>query len=169
MNFADHPIAVLSTDKDKWNRSRFNAAHQLGHLVMHDDAAGVPEAERQANEFAAAFLMPERDVRRELPVRPDWRALSEMKARWGVSMAALLMRARTLGVMSESTYVSASKVMSARGWRRHEPGDGVAEVPSLLKDALEAATRRGVSPEDLQRRAMIPTDIFDEVCELIAG
>src|SRR5206468_5966177 len=60
--FSDHPIAVLAADKDKWDRSRFDAAHELGHIVMHAESAGVPEAERQANEFAAAWLMPDSDI-----------------------------------------------------------------------------------------------------------
>jgi Zn-dependent peptidase ImmA (M78 family) len=169
VNFADHPIAVLTTDKDKWDRSRFDAAHELGHLVMHDEAAGVPEAERQANEFAAAFLMPERDIRRHLPARPDWRQLKELKSTWGVSMAALLMRARTLGVMPETAYISATKVMSARGWRRHEPVDGTPEAPSLLRTALACAQQGGLTADELRQRALIPGDIFEEVCQLISA
>jgi Zn-dependent peptidase ImmA (M78 family)/transcriptional regulator with XRE-family HTH domain len=169
VNFSDHPVAVLATDKDKWDRSRFDAAHELGHLVMHDEAAGVPEAERQANEFAAAFLMPARDIQADLPVRPDWRALMELKGKWGTSMGALLMRARTLGVMSETTYVGATKVMSARGWRRHEPVDGFPELPRLLTDAMARAAKKGIKPERLRQEAAIPADVFAELCELIDG
>lgn len=168
VNFAQHPVAVLATDKDKWDRSRFDAAHELGHLVMHDEAAGVPEAERQANEFAAAFLMPERDIRRVLPRRAGWRELMELKSQWGVSIAALLMRARTLEVMPETTYVNATKVMSARGWRRHEPVEGEAELPTLLQDGLDRARRAGVEAESLRREAAIPSDVFKDICQLIS-
>jgi len=167
VNFSDHPVAVLGTDKEKWDRSRFDAAHELGHLVMHDEAAGVPEAERQANEFAAAFLMPARDIRAQLPARAEWRTIMELKSTWGVSMAALLMRARTLEVMAPSTYVSATKVMSARGWRRHEPVSGIAEVPTMLSAALARARAAGLTPESLRREAAIPSDIFAEICRII--
>ena len=167
VNFSDHPVAVLATDKDKWDRSRFDAAHELGHLVMHGEAAGVPEAERQANEFAAAFLMPARDIRSSLPSRADWQVLMELKAHWGTSMASLLMRARTLGVMSEGAYVGATKVMSARGWRKHEPVSRDSELPSVLRKAMRRATRRGLDPQHLRREAVIPADLFDEVCDLI--
>lgn len=167
VNFSDHPIAVLGTDKEKWDRSRFDAAHELGHLVMHEEAAGVPEAERQANEFAAAFLMPERDVQRQLPDRADWRTLMELKAKWGVSMAALLMRARTLEVMAPTTYVSATKVMSARGWRRHEPVSGPVESPTLLANALSLAERAGHDAEKLRLEAAIPADLFQDICQLL--
>ena len=169
VNFTDHPVAVLATDKDKWDRSRFDAAHELGHLVMHDQTAGVPEAERQANEFAAAFLMPEPDIRSVLPSRPDWRLLMDLKAKWGVSIAALLMRSRTLGIMPETTYVSATKMMSARGWRRHEPVTGDPELPSLLKDSIALATEAGLDIDDLRREAAIPPDILEEISSLITA
>ncbi len=167
VNFSDHPIAVLASDKDKWDRSRFDAAHELGHLVMHDEAAGVTEAERQANEFAAAFLMPERDIREQLPVRADWGKLFELKAAWGVSIAALLMRARRLDVMPETTYVSATKIMSARGWRKHEPVAGPIEQPSALSNALTRAQRSARSTDFLHREAAIPADLFEEICRMI--
>jgi hypothetical protein len=45
-------------------RGRFDAAHELGHLVMHGHERPLPgpEAEREANQFASAFLMPRADV-----------------------------------------------------------------------------------------------------------
>jgi Zn-dependent peptidase ImmA (M78 family)/transcriptional regulator with XRE-family HTH domain len=169
VNFKDHPVAVLAADKDKWDRSRFDAAHELGHLVMHDEAAGVPEAERQANEFAAAFLMPERDIKGELPSRADWSAFMALKAEWGTSIASLVRRSLTLGVMSETTYVSANKVLSARGWRRHEPVEGEQEAPALLRRTMQRATKRGIAFEVLRREAVIPEDLFADVCQLISA
>ncbi len=42
----DHPVVVLGTDKNDRARSRFDAAHELGHLVMHGDQIwGLPEIE----------------------------------------------------------------------------------------------------------------------------
>lgn len=169
VNFKDHPIAVLTTAKEKWDRSRFDAAHELGHIVMHDEAAAVPEAEKQAHEFAAAFLMPARDIKAHLPHRADWPKLKDLKRTWGVSMAALLMRAKTLGVMDDAAYLGAAKVMSARGWRRHEPVDGDAEEPALLYDAIARCRRKHLSIEDLRRRAAVPADLFDDICDLLHG
>ena len=169
VNFADHPVAVLAADKEKWDRSRFDAAHELGHLVMHDEAAGIPEAERQANEFAAAFLMPDRDIKDELPERADWPALMTLKAKWGTSIASLLRRSTTLEVMGPSAYVAANKVLSARGWRRHEPVDGPQEVPGLLRHLMQLAAEAGIEPEELRREVAIPEDLFGDVCQLIAA
>ena len=68
--------------------------------------------------FRRRFLMPADDIAPLLPTRPDWRRLLELKATWHVSLAALLMRAKTLGVMSDTAYLSGIKAMSAKGWRK---------------------------------------------------
>lgn len=137
--YPDRPLVVLSADKGDRARSRFDAAHELGHLVMHGNQIwGVKEVESQAHVFAAAFLMPEDEIGPDLPSSPDWPRLFELKQRWQVSLAALLMRAKTLGVMSDSQYLTAIKAASARGWRRVEPVPlGEPEQPSMLQSALE--------------------------------
>lgn len=56
------PFVFLNTKKSA-EHSRFDAAHELGHLVLHRH--GSPqgrEAEREANAFASAFLMPRASV-----------------------------------------------------------------------------------------------------------
>jgi Zn-dependent peptidase ImmA (M78 family) len=138
--FPDRPVIVLGADKNDRARSRFDAAHELGHLVMHDDQVwGVKEVETQAHRFAAAFLMPEADIYDALPSKADWALLFELKKTWQVSLAALLMRAKTLGKMSETDYLSAVKVASARGWRRVEPVPLAApEVPAHLLEFLQS-------------------------------
>jgi Zn-dependent peptidase ImmA (M78 family)/transcriptional regulator with XRE-family HTH domain len=136
--FPDRPVVVLGSDKDDRARSRFDAAHELGHLVAHRDLVwGVQEVENQAHAFAAALLMPADDIRPQLPSRVDWPTLFELKKQWQVSLAALLMRARTLHVMPERTYLAAVKAASARGWRRVEPVPlGAPERPRLLAKAI---------------------------------
>jgi Zn-dependent peptidase ImmA (M78 family)/transcriptional regulator with XRE-family HTH domain len=132
--FTDQPVVVLGSDKADRGRSRFDAAHELGHLVIHgSDFWGLTEVEKQAHGFAAAFLMPRDQIYRELPVRVDWPMLFQLKRRWQVSLAALLFRAKTLGRMKESTYLTAVKAASARGWRRVEPIPlGPPEEPRVL-------------------------------------
>jgi Zn-dependent peptidase ImmA (M78 family)/DNA-binding XRE family transcriptional regulator len=153
--FSSRPIIVMSAAKGKRDRSRLDVAHELGHLVMHDETGiGSKTVERQANNFAAELLMPASEIRQELPATADWHRLIELKQRWQVSMAALLYRAKDLGVMAPETYVNAMKFMSARGWRRHEPADlGPPESPVLLRKALDAAN---VGEEELQSRLSVP-------------
>ena len=139
--FADRPVVVLSDNKGDRGRSRFDAAHELGHLVMHGTSVwGVKEVETQAHRFAAEFLMPAADIRDELPATADWAAFFALKQRWHVSLAALLMRAKTLNVMSQAAYTTAMKGLSARGWRRAEPIPlGMPEGPRVTTALLDVA------------------------------
>ena len=158
--FEDRPLVVLTTDKLNRFRSRFDAAHELGHLVMHRDVTRWErEAEKQAHWFAAGLLMPADDIIDELPASADWRNLLDLKTEWKVSIAALLKRAETLGVMSNHAYSNAMKVMSMRGWRRREPGDdalGPPEAPMLLEAALNRLQEMGITLADLARHAALP-------------
>jgi len=113
--FHDRPVVVLATDKNDRARSRFDGAHELGHLVMHGEHVwGLKQVESQAHAFAAAFLMPDRDIRDELPSYADWPTLFDLKRRWQVSLAALLLRAKNLGRMTDASYLTAVKALSAR-------------------------------------------------------
>lgn len=156
--FPDHPVVVLGSDKADRARSRFDGTHELGHLVMHGEQIwGMKEVETQAHQFAAAFLMPANQIREHLPTTVDWQQLFALKQRWQVSLAALLMRARTLGRMNERTYLSAVKTLSARGWRRREPVPlGAPEQPDLLMRFLSTASGR-------QARKFLPGRVVDSI------
>ena len=58
-------MAINTGNKMSVERQIFSIAHELGHLVLHQDSYGKTseelsdEQEREANAFAAAFLMPE--------------------------------------------------------------------------------------------------------------
>ncbi len=167
VDYPDRPVVVLGADKGHRDRSRFDAAHELGHLVLHrPDDAGSKEAETQAHKFAAAFLMPADAIRDDLPRRADWERLAGLKREWGVSIAALLKRAQTLGRMDPAAYTQAMKTLSARGWRKREPVDlGPAEQPVLLAKALEVAEAHGVTLDDLAAEYGLPLHDLRKVLE----
>jgi Zn-dependent peptidase ImmA (M78 family)/transcriptional regulator with XRE-family HTH domain len=158
--FPGRPIIALGADKGHRDRSRFDAAHELGHLVMHfPDQAGSKAIESEADQFAAEFLMPEADIKNELPSRADWSILIRLKAKWHVSIASLIVRAKTLEVMNERAYGQAWKALSVRGWRKREPGDlGPPESPILLQRALLVAAEGGVTLDEIIQRAGFPED-----------
>jgi Zn-dependent peptidase ImmA (M78 family)/DNA-binding XRE family transcriptional regulator len=151
--FTPRPLVVLGADKGVRERSRRDALHELGHIVMHHaepQAASAP-MERQAERFASALLFPARSFLEEWPDdrRLDWPRLVTLKARWGMSLGALLYRARELGALSPTRYESAMKYMSKKGWRTREPArSGEPEEPKLLADALSLMVESGV---DLDR------------------
>jgi Zn-dependent peptidase ImmA (M78 family)/transcriptional regulator with XRE-family HTH domain len=155
--FPSRPVVVLATERSPRAASRFDTAHELAHLVLHhDEEAGSHAVERQAHAFAAEFLAPSDEIAEQLPRTANWSRLLELKAVWGISMQALLYRARTLGVMTENTYRRAMTDLSARGWRKQEPGDDTdAEQPVLLRKALDLLAERGRTIEDLAKEARL--------------
>jgi len=154
------PIVILDTGKGDRARSRFDCAHELGHLVMHrhNARAADRDLERQAHRFASAFLLPSERLQAEWPQgRLDWRQLMELKQRWGMSLAALLYRAQDAGLINTNTYQSAVKYMSRAGWRKVEPGDlGAPERPRLLRRAMKALEESGMGIAQLAELAHIP-------------
>jgi Zn-dependent peptidase ImmA (M78 family)/transcriptional regulator with XRE-family HTH domain len=163
---AGRPVIVLGSDKGDAARARFDTPHELGHLVMHHDAEpGRHVVERQAHRFAASFLMPASAISRELPRRVDWRRYLALKQRWGVSLQALLYRARTLGVLSPDAYQRAQVQLSAQGGRVHEPGDiGPPEQPMLLQRALGLMSQRlGIDAAHLAGEARWSADVFASI------
>lgn len=131
---------VLKQQREaKRDRDRFSSCHELGHMVMHKpgQALASKALEREADIFASEFLMPTESIREELSPKVDWPRLLQLKQRWGVSMAALLYRSKSLGIMPETTYVQAVRTMNVRGWRKIEPGTVAAvEAPALLSASL---------------------------------
>lgn len=150
--FPGRPVVVLGDDKGDLPRSRHDAAHELGHLVMHPDPEpGNRVLEKQAHAFAAALLLPAHLIRDLLPSdRVDWKQMVELKRQWGVSIAALLYRARTLGTLDRTRYETAVKMMSRQGWRKREPGYiGQPERPALLSKAVAKLYEGGFTTDDL--------------------
>jgi Zn-dependent peptidase ImmA (M78 family)/transcriptional regulator with XRE-family HTH domain len=162
------PVVVLNPVKRDYYRQRYDVAHELGHLVMHHDSEpGGRIVEEQANRFAAELLMPADEIRDALPTGMGgntWPRLMELKERWGVSLAALLYRARHLGRLSDVSYRNAMITMSSRGWRRDEPGAiKMMEQPSLLPAALDLLATAGIGEEELTQQARTPRNLFDTI------
>jgi len=159
------PMTLLSPAKDDKARSRFDAAHELGHLLLHPDAEpGSKVIENQAQDFAAAFLMPEEQIVDDLPRTLDWDALHAAKRRWGVSLRALVYRGHSLGLLSDSAYRRGNIALAA--WGTPEPGPlGPPEFPSLLGAAVTLLSECGTTVADLADHASMP----HEHVELVVG
>lgn len=165
--FPHRPVVILGKDKDRRDRSRFDCAHELGHLVMHESVPEKPSKllESQAHQFAAAFLMPADDIFEELPRSLQWDAFVELKWKWQTSIQALLRRAKTLRCISDATYVQGMKTISARRWRDNEPGDlGPPEQPVLLQKAFDVLCEStGRSLAEVLTDEGLPVDVLEEI------
>lgn len=167
----DRPFVILASNKGAADRSRFDAAHELGHLVLHADALpGDPDIEREGHRFAAEFLTPEASILAELPSRVDWRTFAELKLRWGVAIAMLIRRARDLGRISDAAYRRAMVEMGRRGWRQDEPASiGAPEQPEMLGRAMALlGTHRGFTPDDLAAELALGREGLEPFAELLA-
>jgi Zn-dependent peptidase ImmA (M78 family) len=120
--FADRPVVVLSTEKTDRARSRFEAAHALGHLIMHGEQIwGVAELEKQAHTFAAALAPRADQIRDPLPQTVDWPRLFALKQHWQ-GVARRLAHARPHTRRDEREHLLHRRQGSlARDWRRVEP------------------------------------------------
>lgn len=158
-------LIVLNPAKHNYYRQRFDVAHELGHLVMHSDESPGNVVEQQAHAFAAEFLMPEAEIASALPSSTGskaWRALGELKEYWGVSIAALLYRARALSIMSDVSYRNAMMYMSRNGWRQNEPGRvGTLETPSLLPQAVDMLATAGTQLASAKSDLCFPDELFE--------
>lgn len=139
--FESKPFIFLNTIKSA-ERSRFDAAHELGHLVrdvytMQHGLAHTPEMERQADAFASAFLMPKESVTSNQPPAYTIKYLMKLKHYWGVSLAALAYRFNSLGLVSEWNYRSLCIEIAKSGYRTNEPEPMERETSQLLTKVLD--------------------------------
>lgn len=142
------PFVFLNTMKSV-ERGRFDAAHELGHLVMHgtDRECAGPGAERQANDFASAFLMPASSVLGHMPSGAHVDQIIKGKVIWKVSAMALTYRMHDLGLLTDWQYRSACAELSKRGYRTSEPeGMKKRETSQVLTKVFQGLRSTGVKP-----------------------
>lgn len=154
----DRPVMCLTRDRGNVLRRRFSAAHELGHLILHrQPAPGSALHEREADRFAAEFLMPAADIRPILPHRLDLAQLVELQQQWGVSVQALLHRCNDLNTISQTIYKRGMAAITQIGWRRNEPTlEYGGEWPAMLAEALKLAESRGLTERILADGLCLP-------------
>ena len=150
----NRPIIYLSADKGNAYRSRFDLAHEIGHLILHSHVIDTENRERhkllekQAHDFAGALLLPAETFAREvkLPVTLD--DLLLLKKRWGVSVAAMVMRLKAMHMIDEEETSRLYRRRSARWGVKFEPGDDdrVPEQPRLLRRSVELLVKENILP-----------------------
>lgn len=175
-----HPVILLGTDKASAVRSRFDAAHELGHLILHrqidpacldKDSEDFALIEKQAHRFAGAFLLPKASFTREVFfVSLD--AFRAMKPVWRTSIAMMLKRACDLGLVGPGQQAGLWRNLTRRGWKKQEPLDDElpCEEPRLLQDGIRALVEHKVLSRS-ELRAALPFAVTDleSLCGLESG
>lgn len=158
-------FVFLNTFKDAGERGRFDAAHELAHLVLHRNAHDLgQEHEREADRFASAFLMPREQFLLETRGLRTLDDLKRVKPRWGTSVQAMVRRLYDLEVLSKWGYESAFKELSMRGWRSKEPNAVAREESQLHNLVFQRLQTFGESPRIIADEVNLG---LDDVLELM--
>ena len=152
-------IIVLNSIKNNV-RTRFDIAHELGHIFLHPWSENIEELSRQefkeresqANKFAGAFLLPRESFGNDVshyPTKLEY--YLHLKEKWNVSIQAMIYRAHQLKIISTTQYQYLMRQISKRGWRSCEPYDRPFNIEkTLLQEAIELLFSSGeMKPYDL--------------------
>ena len=156
------PFVFLNTQKSS-EHGRFDAAHELAHLVLHKH--GSPqgrEAEKQANAFASAFLMPRGSVLANKPIFPTYAALVRLKRIWTTSVSALAYRLHELGLVSDWQYRGLCIEITKRG-RNVEPEEAPRETSQILTKVLGVLYADGLGRAKIAQALCIPTSELEQL------
>jgi Zn-dependent peptidase ImmA (M78 family)/DNA-binding XRE family transcriptional regulator len=143
------------------DRQRMTLAHELGHVLLHAHRhLPLKIREAEAMRDAGAFVLPKHAALEELSATLNLNGYARVKAKWGISIQALIRRALDLGIVSRERYRSLMVQVSGRGWRTQEPVEVGIEKPALMwtlltrrcgpTPYLPASAQLGVAPEFLE-------------------
>ncbi|WNZ85149.1 XRE family transcriptional regulator [Pseudomonas sp. P108] len=157
------PFMFLNTFKSA-ERCRFDAAHELGHLVMHQHGHPQgPDLEREANAFASAFLMPRASILAMAPRSVTLNSLIKFKKIWAVSVAALNYRLHSLGLATDWTYRTLCIQIAQEGYRVNEPAPINHERSVVLEKIFAALRAEGLTKSDVADQLAISPDEINEL------
>lgn len=171
----DRPFILLNTNKASCVRSRFDLAHEIGHMVLHKNvksdiyksAKVYKLMEKQANEFASALLLPE-SVWAEEVTAFSLAGFKTLKPRWKTSIAAMIMRGHKLEYIDNRQKVNLNKQISTMKWRKKEPFDDLWEVekPRLFTQATEMLGNAGITGDIIASTIPHSKDFYVEVTNM---
>jgi Zn-dependent peptidase ImmA (M78 family)/DNA-binding XRE family transcriptional regulator len=157
----EKPYVFLNTMKSAEN-SRFDAAHELGHLALHQDGKVTGrEAEDQANRFASALLMPRADVLAVLPRVRYLEQIVQAKKRWKVSVAALNYRLHKLDITSDWKYRDLCIQISQHKYNVHEPCEIERERSIVWQKVMRTLWAEGTTQKDIALELDLPQSEVD--------
>ena len=166
----DKPFIFLNNFKTA-ESSIFDAGHELGHLVMHKhgDPKETRSAEREANSFASAFLMPANDVKARVSRRITVETILKAKKRWRVSAMAMAYRLHSLRLLSDWQYKSLCVQLSRLGYRTNE-SDGVERETSVVwRKVLTQLWSEKTTKNNIAAELHLPLDELEGLIWNLAG
>ena len=145
---------VLGNEKQSMVSRNFDAAHELGHIILHSKLSNIKDLsnaefkqlEVEANLFAASFLLPKNAFFADLVNPTNLEAYLQLKKKWKVSVSTMVIRAKQLGRVSSLQYKNLMKLISYKKWGKVEPYDDVWKIqrPQLFRKAIKMLKENNV-------------------------
>jgi Zn-dependent peptidase ImmA (M78 family) len=160
--FPNLPAIIFLDEEQPGGRLRFTLAHELGHIVMHQNPADPERVEEQTNAFVGEFMMPKEQICPKIQGL-DLRKLAQLKQEWKMSMGAILTHAGRMGSISDKESQRLWKKMSRAGYRKREPSelDIPREEPSLESRLVKTHLNElGYSIEELANVVHLSVEEF---------
>ena len=109
-------------------RKRFTIVHELAHLILNFGECSHGDLEKLCHNFAGAFMVPKEKMIEELGPqrsRVTFLELKKLKGIYGISLMALMVRAKNIGIVNDNSYKKFFILANKNGWRsgkKAEPG-----------------------------------------------
>lgn len=164
----DKGFPVIIVNKNFTNdRKRFTIAHELGHILLHNEnlfpISSYRDKEKEANIFASEFLMPESEIKNSLR-QLKMSDLGDLKSYWLTSMGSIIRKAKDLKCIDENRYRFFMIEMSRYGYNKKEPIEVFIDKPTCLKNAYQLfKDELSYDINDFVIFTALPKDILDDV------
>jgi Zn-dependent peptidase ImmA (M78 family)/DNA-binding XRE family transcriptional regulator len=170
----DRPFIMLTDNSESAVRRRFNVAHELGHILLHNSIESIHDysaqdlknvIEMQANLFASHFLLPSQAFTDSL-LSTSLDYYVDLKKYWKVSIQAMIYKTYSLNLINDDQRLYLNKRISANKWRTKEPYDDTMpiEKPKLLKMVIEMIVNNNViSKNELFQLFKLPKDEVEKI------
>lgn len=160
------PLIIVNKNFSN-DRKRFTIAHELGHILLHNEnlypISSYRDKEKEANVFASEFLMPENEIRNSLK-QLKMSDLGDLKSYWLTSMSSLIRKAKDLNCIDENRYRFFMIEMSRYGYNKKEPIEVFIDSPSCFKNAYQLLKEElSFNIDDFVNFTALPKDILDDI------
>src|SRR6266545_1152600 len=152
------PYVLLNTSKTG-ERGRFDATHELGHLVLHSEhrVPHGPDAEQEANRFAAAFLMPRASVLAQSLANAGIDRILTAKQTWRVAAMALTHRLHELDLLTDWATAPPAWTCPAAATAPANPAASPAKHHPCSTPSSSPSARRAPVPPTSPRTCTSPS------------
>lgn len=170
----ERPFIVLANNNESSVRRRFNIAHEIGHILLHNSVESIHDysskelkniIEKQANSFASHFLLPSSAFEETL-LSTSLEYFKDLKKHWHVSIQAMVYKTYSLGLINDDQYLYLNKKISWNKWRSIEPYDDEipVEKPRLMNAVYNMIVENNVVyPNELVNSFNLPQDELEKI------